>query len=114
MALRNVRTGLVIASVLEPAFDSTTRKRGLLGRDSLPAGHALVIAPSNMVHTFFMRFPLDLLFVSRQGVIVKVRTDVPRNRVVGALRAFAVVELQAGALAPSGTRRGDRVDVVPL
>ena len=94
MALRNLRTGLVVAATLEPAFDSTSRKRGLLGRDGLPESHALIIAPSNMVHTFFMRFPIDILIVSRSGLVVK-----------------AVVEMRAGSLTGSGTRTGDTLSL---
>ena len=109
--LLNERTGLQVATTLEPAFDSATRKRGLLGRDSLPTGHALIIAPSNMVHTFFMRFPIDILFVTRDGRVVKASPNVPARRVVGALRGFAVIELAAGELARSQTIAGDRIAV---
>jgi uncharacterized membrane protein (UPF0127 family) len=109
----NERTGRPVATHLEPAFDSAARNRGLLGRDDLPAGHALIIAPSNMVHTFFMRFSLDLLFVSRDGTVVKLRTHVPARRIVGALRGFAVIELRAGALEASQTRTGDRLALIP-
>ena len=110
--LLNERTGLAIATSLEPAFDSATRKRGLLGRDSLPPGHALIIAPSNMVHTFFMRFAIDILIATRDGRIVKARPDVPARRIVGALRGFAVIEMAAGELARSQTVAGDRIRVV--
>jgi uncharacterized protein len=112
MVLRNQRSGLVVAATLEPAFDSASRKRGLLGRDGLPESHALIIAPSNMVHTFFMRFPIDILFVSRAGVVLKAAADVPGRRIVGAWRGFAVVEMRAGSLAGSGTRAGDTLLLV--
>jgi uncharacterized membrane protein (UPF0127 family) len=65
-----------------------------------------------MVHTFFMRFPIDLLFVARNGEVLKVRTRVPSRRIVGSLKAFAVIELTAGVLEESGTRVGDRVILV--
>jgi uncharacterized membrane protein (UPF0127 family) len=100
---------LPVATVLEAAFDSTSRKRGLLGRDRLAPGHALIIAPSNMVHTFFMRFPIDIVFAARDGRVLKVRSDVPARRIVGAFRAFAVIEMGAGQVAASGTRAGDRL-----
>jgi uncharacterized protein len=112
MSLRNERTGLVVAATLEPAFDSASRKRGLLGRDGLPENYALIIAPSNMVHTFFMRFPIDILFVSRAGVVLKAAPNVPARRIVGAWRGFAVVEMRAGALAGSETRAGDALSLV--
>jgi uncharacterized protein len=99
---------------LESAFDSATRKRGLLGRDGLPPGHALLIAPTNMVHTFFMRFSIDILFVSRAGVVVKSAERVPARRIVGSLRGFAVVEMSAGSLAHSSTKAGDQLKLVEL
>jgi uncharacterized membrane protein (UPF0127 family) len=112
MMLRNQRTGAVVASILEPAFESAARKRGLLGRDGLAPGHALIIAPSNMVHTFFMRFPIDIVIVSKKGVVVKASAAVPARRIVGALRGFAVIEMAAGSLAGSGTRAGDTLLLV--
>src|SRR3954451_21225410 len=93
--------------VLEPAFESSARNRGLLGRASLPPGHALILAPSNFVHTFFMQFPIDLLFVARDGRVLKLRRAVPARRIAGAFRAFAVIELAANALESSGTVEGD-------
>jgi uncharacterized membrane protein (UPF0127 family) len=111
LALYNVRTGRVVASSLETAFDSETRNKGLLGRDALPPGHALIIAPTNLVHTFFMRFALDLLFVRRDGTVVKTKPSVPARRIAGALRGYAVIEMAAGELFRSGTQAGDRLDV---
>ena len=107
LRLVNTTRGTVVAQVLQPAFDSAARKRGLLGRDGLPEGHAVVIAPCNAVHTFGMRFPIDILFVARDGRVVKVRHAVPRRRLAAAWGAFAVVELAAGALEASGTVAGD-------
>ncbi len=62
-------SGRVVVPDLEVAVDSATRKKGLLGRDGLADGCGLVIAPTNAVHTFFMRFPIDIVFVteSRRG-----------------------------------------------
>jgi uncharacterized membrane protein (UPF0127 family) len=100
-----------VAASLEPAFDSASRKRGLLGRDALPPGHALIIAPSNMVHTFFMRFPIDVVFAARDGRVLKVRANVPARRIVAALRAFAVIEMAANEVGRSDTKAGDRLVV---
>ncbi len=105
--LENARTGAVVADHLLTAFDSDSRRQGLLGRDSLPDGNALIIAPSNAVHTFFMRFPIDIAFVRRDGRVIKVKSAVGPRRLSAAFRGFAVVELAAGALARSGTVSGD-------
>ena len=54
-----------------------------------------------------MRFNIDVLFVARDGRVIKVRPDLPSRRLAGALRAFAVVELAAGSLARSDVSPGD-------
>jgi uncharacterized membrane protein (UPF0127 family) len=101
-----------LASQVELALDAAARKRGLLGRDAMPEDTAFVIAPSNAVHTFFMRFPIDLVFADRSGRVVKVRHDVRPWRVSGALGAFAVIELGAGSAATAGLVPGDRLLVI--
>ena len=109
--LKNVRTGLPLATQVETAFSSADRKRGLLGRDGLGPGQALVIAPTNLVHTFAMRFAIDIVFAARDGRVVKVAPAVPPRRIAGALRGFAVIELAAGEAARSDTRVGDLIEV---
>ena len=100
-----------IASQIEVAFDSKTRNRGLLGRTGLPPGTALIIAPSNAVHTFGMRFPIDVVFARRDGVVVKIRSAVPRSRMTFAFGGFAVLEFAAGEMARSSVRVGDHLVV---
>jgi uncharacterized membrane protein (UPF0127 family) len=111
--LVNHTRGTTVATRLEGALDSKTRNRGLLGRDGLPAGHALVIAPCGAVHTFFMRFAIDVLFVARDGTVVGVRQTVRPWRLAAAWGGFATIEMAAGGLAESGTVVGDRVVVEP-
>lgn len=110
--LRISRTGALLATHGELAGTSETRTRGLLGRDALAVGRALVIAPCQGVHTFGMRFPLDIVGVARNGDVVTVRRNVPRRRIVLALRAFAVVELAAGACHAVNLQVGDQVEAV--
>jgi uncharacterized membrane protein (UPF0127 family) len=104
-------SGRVVVPDLEVAAESATRKKGLLGRDGLADGSGLVIAPTNAVHTFFMRFPIDILFVTRAGEVVKVRQAVPAWRIAAAFRGYAVVELAAGGAARAGLEVGHRVAV---
>ena len=113
LALRNDRTGLLVATVLELAADSESRNRGLLGRDSLAPENALILAPASLVHTFFMRFPIDVLFVSRDGRVLKAKHAVPARRVTGSVRAFAVIEFAAGRVDESQTLVGDHLSIVP-
>jgi uncharacterized membrane protein (UPF0127 family) len=107
--LRNARTGQAIATNLELAGDSRSRRRGLLGRDRLDEGHALVIVPCGAIHTFFMRFAIDVAFVARNGRVVKCAHSVRPWRLAGTVTAHAAIELAAGTLRRSGTERGDRL-----
>jgi len=79
----------------------------------MPEGSALLIAPSNAIHTFFMRFPIDIAFVTKEGRIVSVRSALPAWRLAVSPRAYAVVELPAGALARSETLSGDVLSIQP-
>ena len=109
--LRNRRTQQVLSAALETAFDSESRKRGLLGREGLPAGAALVIAPCPSVHTFFMKFPIDVIFVAKDGRVVKVCEREPAWRIAIGWGAFAVVEMAAGSVATCPVSRGDYLDL---
>ena len=112
-ALVNNRTGVVLADRLIPAFDSAARRTGLLQHGELPEGSAMIIAPSNAIHTFFMKFPIDVAFVGRDGVVRKIREAVAPWRMSAALRAYAVIELRAGALGRANTVIGDRLVIRP-
>lgn len=111
--LRNVRNACVIARAVIPAFEPAARRKGLLGRDSFAEGSAMVIAPTNAIHTFWMRFAIDVLFVRRNGVVVKVRRSVPPWRAIVGFWAYAVIELPAGTLGPDDVRVGDVLAVAP-
>jgi uncharacterized membrane protein (UPF0127 family) len=110
--LRNARTGRLIAQTVIPAFESDVRRKGLLGRDSFEEGSALVIAPTNSIHTFFMRFPIDVLFVRRNGVVAKIQRNIPPWRAAASLWAYAVIELPAGTLGADDARVGDVLTMV--
>ena len=112
--LRNQRTGVVLADRLLPALDSASRKTGLLKHTALGDGEAMIIAPSNAVHTWFMKFDLDLLFVRRDGRVVKTRAGVKPWRMSAALHAFAVIEMRSGTLAERETLPGGLLEVVPV
>jgi uncharacterized membrane protein (UPF0127 family) len=113
LQLRTARLPHPIATRVEGAFDSRTRKKGLLGRTSFDAGSALVIAPSGAVHTFGMQFPIDLVYARRDGHVIKVRHSMPRNRLSAALGAFAVIELPAGTIERTGLVVGDVLEIRP-
>jgi uncharacterized membrane protein (UPF0127 family) len=114
LVLTNTRHNRVVARTLLTAFDSKSRRQGLLQHASLPGDSALIIAPCSAIHTFFMRFVIDVAFVARDGRVLKLRRDMPPRRIAAAWRAFAVIELAAGALERTDTRSGDtlRIDAV--
>jgi uncharacterized membrane protein (UPF0127 family) len=107
--LRNGRRNNAIATRIEPAFDSASRRRGLLGRTAFAEGTALIIAPCSSIHTFFMRMVIDVVFVSRSGQVLKTYSRLPAWRIAFAFRAFAVIELPSGTVERSDTRRGDQL-----
>lgn len=109
--LTNERTGAIVASELLTAFDSASRRRGLLGHVMLPDGTALIIAPCNAIHTIRMRFDIDVAFVAKDGRIVKLRHAVPPWRMSAALGAFAVIEMAAGTFIRRDVKVGDRLMV---
>ena len=112
--LRNGRTGRAIAQEIIAAFDPADRRKGLLGRDSFTKGSAMALAPTNAIHTFGMRFPIDVLFVRRDGVVVKVQRNIPPWRIAAALWAYAVIELPAGTLTARDVSVGDVLTVVAV
>jgi len=111
-AIRIERTGAELVRRIEMAGDSKTRRKGLLGRGSLDPNTGFLIAPTQGVHTFGMRFSIDVIGVARDGRVVKVREHVPPRRVVFAWTAFAILELAAGVAPRTGVAVGDRLVVV--
>lgn len=111
MKLLNRRNGAVLAGRVESASTLLARLRGLLGRSGLREGEALRIEPCTAIHTFFMKFPIDAVFVQRDG---KVLRAVEQMRPWRATRIYPfaamVVELPAGTLRRTDTREGDELE----
>ncbi len=110
MRVINETRGCILAERVEVATRAWARMRGLLGREGLELGSALVIEPCNSIHTFFMKFSIDVLFIDREGQVLGVYETLPPWRLTRLYsRANGVVELPAGSLAGTGTRIGDRI-----
>ena len=89
-----------------------TRFLGLMGRSRLEAGEALLIKPCSSIHTFFMRFPIDVVFVDKGSRVVKIAESVkPWRFLLGGKGAHAVLELPSGALASTDLKVGDHLDL---
>ncbi|MFE7662768.1 DUF192 domain-containing protein [Streptomyces celluloflavus] len=96
---------------VEIAGSYRARTRGLLGRDGIEG--ALLLTPASSVHTFRMRFALDVAYLSRDFTVLAVRTMCPGRLGLPRPRARHVLEAEAGAMARWGLRPGLRVTVVP-
>ena len=109
--IKNKTRGRVLAEHADIADTSLKRRTGLLKHSGLAPGEGLWIVPSEGVHTFGMNFTIDVAFLNRQRVVVKVRTHMSRGRISFCLRAHSVIELPAGTLDESGTTMGDQLEL---
>lgn len=100
----------MLAGQAEVADTSKKRRSGLLKRQSLPQGEGLWITPCEAIHTFGMKFPIDVLFLGRDRTVMKLREAVPPGRIAVCLWAHSVLELPAGTISATGTAVGDRLE----
>src|SRR5215469_1360338 len=107
----NVTRQIELGTHVQRAGDSKTRCKGLLGREGLAEGEGLWIVPCEAVHTFGMRFPIDLVYLDRSHRVVKTRSNVRPWRLSACLRAHSVVELAAGVIRETQTKPGDRLSL---
>lgn len=112
-ALMNDRTRRAVALEVELATTRAERNRGLLGRDSLRPTEGLLLTPCMAVHTVGMRFAIDVVFIDRDGHVVRVVSHVRPWRMTAALRAHAVIELAAGTAAAHDITVGDFLYLAP-
>lgn len=101
--------GRVVLERCEVADGFLTRLRGLLGRRDLGAGEGLLLSPSSSVHTAFMRFAIDVVFLDRELRVLGVAADVRPWRLAGRRRARHVLELGAGQAQSRAIRVGERL-----
>jgi uncharacterized protein len=113
LKVTNLTRQSVLADLLEVADRGATRRKGLLGRKSLPFGEGLWIIPCESVHTFWMKFPIDLIYLDRNKKVKKVRSDVHPWRMSACLSAHSVLELASGTVLRTQTRRGDKLEFLP-
>ena len=105
--IRRTADGAVVVERCEIPESAYGRMRGLLGRDGLEPGSGMLIDAAPSVHMFFMRFPIDVVFLDRDRKVVRVVERLRPWRVAGARRAAAALELPAGAAAAAGVEIGD-------
>jgi uncharacterized protein len=109
LRVTNQTRGRMLADRADIADTSATRRTGLLKHKGLAPGEGLWIVPCEGVHTFAMKFPIDVVFLNRKRKILKVRPNMLRRRIALSLMAHSVLELPAGTLEQTGTERGDQL-----
>jgi uncharacterized protein len=109
MLVSNLTRQMVLGTAVGVADTSAKRRTGLLKHQTLSPGEGLWILPCEGVHTFGMKFPIDIVFLSKTHQVLKVRTNVPRRRASMCLRAYSVLELPVGTIDETGTRAGDQL-----
>jgi uncharacterized membrane protein (UPF0127 family) len=112
VARLELESGEVVCEDCVVADSTLTRMRGLLGRSSLEPGEGILLRPAGSIHTFFMRFPIDVVFCDRDLKVLRVVPDVPPWRMRMARRAKLTIELAAGEAARRGVTAGVRLRAV--
>ncbi len=107
----NVGKGTVVAEDVAVVRTFWGRFRGLMLRRGMASGEALLIEPSASIHTAFMRFPIDVVFLDREKRVVKVAEDVRPFR-AALSRGHSALELNAGNAGRARIKEGDRLVVV--
>jgi uncharacterized membrane protein (UPF0127 family) len=111
LRVTNRTRGQLLADRADIADTSAKRRTGLLKHAGLAPGEGLWIVPSEGVHTFGMKFPIDVVFLNRQRKILKIRPNMVRGRIAVSLRAHSVLELPSGTLERTGTQSGDQLEL---
>lgn len=113
MQLVNITNGSVLANSIELANTFKKRLKGLIGRHGLNCGEAVILYPCNSIHTFFMKFPIDVLFVDKEAVVLKTMENIkPFSLSPRITNSYMVVELPAGRLAATGTTAGNHLEII--
>lgn len=108
--IRNLTRGTVVAEQVEVADTGKARRTGLLKHEGLPQGQGLWIVPCEAIHTFRMKFAIDVLFLDRKRRVLKLRSEMGKSRISMCLSAHSVMELPSGTIQTTGTQVGDQLE----
>ena len=108
--IRNLTSNTILADQADVAVRPAQRLIGLLSRRALAAGEALVLPRCSAIHTWFMRFPIDVVFLSRKAVVTA-KSAVRPFRLVWVRGADTVIELPAGTIASAGILLKQLIDI---
>ncbi len=108
MRLINQTKNAILSEDLSVANTPFARIKGLLGKKSLGHGQALLIKPCNSIHTFFMNFPIDVIFIDKNNRVVKTISSLKPYRLSAIyFKAYSVIELPVGVIQSTDTHPGD-------
>jgi len=108
----NTRTGKALATNVRVADNLFTRMKGLLGKKELPIGEALWIKPCFSVHTFFMKFPIDVIFLNKDNQIIAAVSNLTPNCMTRLYpQSFSVLELPPGTIVATNSEIGDIIEI---
>ena len=105
----NVTKGVALASELEIAMSFAARSQGLLGRSGLKPDTGLLIDPCSSIHMWFMRFPIDVVFLDSKNRVVGLKRNVKPWGMAWSWRGAKTIELPVGVIASTRTQLGDIV-----
>ena len=108
--VRNRDRGTVLAEAATVADTSAKRRTGLLKHDKLGCGEGLWIVPCESVHSFGMKFAIDVVYLDRKKRVRKIRKNMVPRRLSACLIAHSVLELPVGVIESSGTQPGDQLE----
>lgn len=112
--MRNLTRDVVLADAAEIADTSAKRRTGLLKHTGLQPGEGLWIVPCESVHSFFMKFTIDVVYLDRKHRVKKVRSEMVPWRISGCITAHSVLELPSGTISRTGTVKGDQLEIKKL
>lgn len=114
MTVKVKNTGELIATNVKGADNPYTRVMGLMFKPNMNGMGGLMLDPCNSIHTFFMRFPIDVVFINKENVVVKVHRSLPPWRMTWLyFKARKTLELPAGSL-PESVKEGVQLEVVSV
>lgn len=112
LIVRNLTRKTTLADRASAADTSAKRRTGLLKHERLESGEGLWIVPCEGVHTFGMKFAIDVVFISKKRTVVKLRPNMVKRRIAFSLRAHSVLELPVGVIESTGTQVGDQLELI--
>jgi hypothetical protein len=108
----NIRNSKQLAAKVIVADSTLKRMKGLLGKKHMMNGEALWIKPCMSIHTFFMKFTIDVIFLNRKNQVIATIRNLRPNRLTKLyLKSSSALELQAGILDATDTRVGDEIKI---